>query len=317
MAGKVSHLSLVHALFGNAFSISRWYIPGHDGIDLAAKEGTPIRAVSDGRVWWAKDARKLSKRDAYAGWAYGGGNVVDIDVGDGKRAQYAHLQTIMVREGQYVKKGQVIGTVGRTGGLHSDGSQGGPGSEFYGPHLHFGIWDVKRVKMIEPTTYLLAAKSGYSGPLPTGTEDNSGKNADDQTRMGGWGVPEGTILTKEVVDEIITRMDKAGLFKTPDSNPVSEAMAIDTTRKLLYSHIGEPWQPSTTGTIQTQLGDAAVQANALGSLAVSVSDIVMKLTDPANWIRILALLAGMAMVAYGVVSIGRATGVSLPVPHPY
>lgn len=97
----------------------------HCGIDLAAPKWTAIYAVRAGEV-------------VYAGWDNtGGGNYVSINHGDGYKTQYMHMQTISVTEGQQVKKGQVIGYVGKTGNTT-------------GYHLHFtirkwneknGVWD--------------------------------------------------------------------------------------------------------------------------------------------------------------------------------
>jgi len=299
----VNLLDLVRDLWGDSFSISRWYIPGHDGVDLPAKVGTPVRAVASGTVSFAKDARLLSSSTAGKGWAIGGGNVVNIDVSNKLTTQYAHLDTILVREGQYVKQGDIIGRVGKTGGLLAGGAQGGAGAEFFGAHLHFGLWNRTTNKMVNPTTFLLAQRAGWGSDI--GAIGNP---------MGGWGVPEGTILTRKIVDEIIARMDAAGLFRVEGvSNPVSEAMAIDTTRKLLYAQIGKPWTQATSDPLQGEILKAAQQADALGSLAGSVATIVGKLSDPGNWARILALLVGVGVAGYGGINVLRATaGVSVP-----
>jgi len=97
----------------------------HRGIDLAAPKWTTIHAVRAGEV-------------TYAGWDNGGGgNYVSIEHGDGYKTQYLHMEAIAVKEGQLVKKGQIIGYVGSTG--NSTGN-----------HLHFavrkwneknGVWD--------------------------------------------------------------------------------------------------------------------------------------------------------------------------------
>lgn len=306
---SVSLLDLVRDLWGKGFRISRWYIPGHDGIDLPAAAGTPVRAVSSGKVSFAKDARLLSMKEAGKGWAIGGGNVVNIDVNSGLTAQYAHLQTINVREGQYVKAGDIIGTVGRTGGMLNNGQQGGAGSLFSsGDHLHFGLWDRKKNRMIDPTAWLMAQRAGWGNNSSPIRDVWDGGSA-----MGGWGVPEGTILTKEIVDNIIDRMDAAGLFDSPAGSALAEAMAIDTTRKLLYAQIGKPWQPSTTDGLQDQIASAAREADALGSLAVSVGGAIGALSDPGNWVRILGLFAGALAFGIGTYGVLRATGEPLRV----
>lgn len=85
----------------------------HDGLDIAAPEGTPIRAVEDGEVIYSDRLR-------------GYGNTVIIRHGGGIASVYAHNQVNLVREGQQVGRGEIIARVGSTGRVT-------------GPHLHFEI----------------------------------------------------------------------------------------------------------------------------------------------------------------------------------
>ena len=86
----------------------------HNGIDLAAPKNTPIVAARDGKV-------------TFAGYQEGGaGNYVWINHGDGYKTIYMHMTRYIVKEGDYVQAGQIIGYVGSTG--YSTGN-----------HLHFGI----------------------------------------------------------------------------------------------------------------------------------------------------------------------------------
>ncbi len=85
----------------------------HQGIDLAAPEGSPIRAVQAGVVVFA---------DPYAGY----GNLVVIQHQGRITTHYGHCQSLRVKPGQRVNAGQIIATVGNTG--HSTG-----------PHLHFEL----------------------------------------------------------------------------------------------------------------------------------------------------------------------------------
>lgn len=88
----------------------------HKGIDIHARKGTPVVAISDGviveRDHTLIGGKTLWLKSSAHGW----------------KAYYAHLDKQFVREGQYVRKGQVIGTIGNTGNARSTP-----------PHLHFGI----------------------------------------------------------------------------------------------------------------------------------------------------------------------------------
>ena len=85
----------------------------HDGIDISAPEGTPIRVVADGEVLYSGDLR-------------GYGNLVIVRHDEGLVSVYAHNETNLVGKGERVTRGQVIARVGSTGRVT-------------GPHLHFEI----------------------------------------------------------------------------------------------------------------------------------------------------------------------------------
>ncbi|HRX77144.1 MAG TPA: M23 family metallopeptidase, partial [Candidatus Cloacimonadota bacterium] len=85
----------------------------HDGVDYRARYGTPIYAVANGTVTSAR-------------WNGGYGKEVRIKHPSGYTTLYAHLSSIGVRNGQTVKRGQVVGRVGSTG-------------VSTGAHLHFGL----------------------------------------------------------------------------------------------------------------------------------------------------------------------------------
>ena len=83
----------------------------HYGLDFAADEGTKIKAMLDGTV-------TLAESDLY----YTGGTLI-FDHGHGISTLYMHMQKILVKKGQKIKQGDVIGTVGSTGratGAHLD-----------------------------------------------------------------------------------------------------------------------------------------------------------------------------------------------------
>lgn len=150
-------IDAVGALFGPGFEISRPYSDDHDGVDIKATRGTRLAAVDDGTVSYAEDARTDTEAHSLKHWAMGGGNVVNVDIGNRRTVQYAHLDTIAVNVGDKVVRGQRIGTVGSTGNAS-------------GPHVHLGYWH-HGVGMIEPTVYLAElAGQRLPSPLPAEVE---------------------------------------------------------------------------------------------------------------------------------------------------
>ena len=95
------------------------YTATHHGIDICASEGTPIYAVASGTV-------SFSGYGQY-GHGYGGyGNVVVINHGNNTQTLYGHCYSLVVKKGQSVSQGQLIGFVGNTG-------------MSYGNHCHFEV----------------------------------------------------------------------------------------------------------------------------------------------------------------------------------
>lgn len=91
----------------------------HEGVDIFAKRGTPVVAAVDGRIF----------RTGNSG--LGGKQVWLRDGLLGNSLYYAHLDSIIAKDGTSVKIGDTLGTVGNTGN-----AEGGA------PHLHFGIYSV-------------------------------------------------------------------------------------------------------------------------------------------------------------------------------
>ena len=85
----------------------------HEGMDFAARKGTPIKAAASGVVTWS------APFDNY-------GNVVELDHGNGYITRYAHNDQNLVSPGDRVEKGARIATMGDSG-------------RATGPHLHFEI----------------------------------------------------------------------------------------------------------------------------------------------------------------------------------
>jgi len=100
----------------------------HEGIDISAQQGTPIRAALAGIV--------VNVRDSVA---YG--KVVEVDHGRGLRTIYCHCSEITVMPNERVEKGQTIARVGMTGNATS-------------PHLHFEV--LVEGERVDPLKYLPA-----------------------------------------------------------------------------------------------------------------------------------------------------------------
>lgn len=99
-----------------SFWFSPWGKSGvHKGIDIFAKEGTPVIATCSGFVVSAE-----SNND--------GGNVVSILGPKWRIHYYAHLKSIKVRNGEFIEQGKEVGTVGTTGNAVGKA-----------PHLHYAI----------------------------------------------------------------------------------------------------------------------------------------------------------------------------------
>ena len=98
----------------------------HEGIDVTASTGTPVRAAAAGTI-------------IHAGWLGGYGNLVVVDHGNGLATAYAHASAILVVVGQQVGQGEMVSLVGSTGNSS-------------GPHLHFEV----RVNgvAVDPLLYL-------------------------------------------------------------------------------------------------------------------------------------------------------------------
>ena len=108
----------IHPVYG--------YKKFHYGVDLAASSGTPIKATRAGTVTVAK-------------YSSSAGYYVTLDHGDGFSSQYMHMTHYIVKKGQKVDAGQVIGYVGSTGAST-------------GPHLHFSI--LYKGSHVNPAKYI-------------------------------------------------------------------------------------------------------------------------------------------------------------------
>lgn len=100
----------------------------HKGVDMACAKGVPVYASGDAIV----ENTDIGRRRV------GYGKQVLLNHEFGYKTRYAHLNEILVEEGQKVKRGQLIGTVGNTGGST-------------GPHLHYEV--IYMGKVVNPVNY--------------------------------------------------------------------------------------------------------------------------------------------------------------------
>jgi len=98
----------------------------HNGLDIASRSGTPVAAAATGTV-------------QFSGWKAGYGEFITISHGYNFSTGYGHLSKILVKQGEKVQKGDIIGRVGSTG-------------RSTGPHLHLEI--LVNGQTVDPLTYL-------------------------------------------------------------------------------------------------------------------------------------------------------------------
>ena len=98
----------------------------HKGIDFAGSEGQAVVATAAGVVTWS-------------GSMFGYGNLVEIDHGNGLKTRYGHNESLTVRVGDVVTKGEKIANMGSTG-------------RSTGPHVHYEV--LRNGKQIDPQKYV-------------------------------------------------------------------------------------------------------------------------------------------------------------------
>lgn len=98
----------------------------HKGLDFAGRLGDPVVATGAGLVTWA-------------GERYGYGQLVEVDHGDGLVTRYGHHKDLLVKVGDVVTKGQIIGLMGKSG-------------RATGAHVHYEV--LKNGKQTDPLPYV-------------------------------------------------------------------------------------------------------------------------------------------------------------------
>jgi murein DD-endopeptidase MepM/ murein hydrolase activator NlpD len=113
-AGRISTVFGVRRYYNGVFARDYY----HRGVDYAGGAGSAVMAPASGYI-------KLVGKEAEGFRVHG--NTIGIDHGQGVVSIFLHLQDIYVKEGDFVRAGQTIGTIGSTGAST-------------GPHLHWGLY---------------------------------------------------------------------------------------------------------------------------------------------------------------------------------
>ena len=118
---------------------------GHNGIDLRAQVGTPVRAAESGVIKATGNSDYICPRGSYGKW-------VLIEHSNKLATLYAHLSLVRVSPRQEVGRGDIIGYSGNTGYTT-------------GPHLHFTVYDARTVELRQSRVCGILPYGGYLNPL--------------------------------------------------------------------------------------------------------------------------------------------------------
>jgi murein DD-endopeptidase MepM/ murein hydrolase activator NlpD len=146
----------------------------HPGVDIPVPSGTSIKAPLDGVV---KTANINHNRMC--------GGTIDIDYGNGFWSRFCHCRRIDVKEGDIVKRGQVVGLTGGKKGETGAGNSGGP-------HLHFTL--KKDGKLVDPMKYIDKIDAGTSDFSMSGATQSS--DGDSKTNWDDFFSGDGKLTSK-------------------------------------------------------------------------------------------------------------------------
>lgn len=149
----------------------------HPGVDIPVPSGTSIKAPLDGVV---KTANINHNRMC--------GGTIDIDYGNGFWSRFCHCSKIDVKEGDIVKRGQVVGLTGGKKGETGAGNSGGP-------HLHFTL--KKDGKNVDPMKYIDKINAGTSDFSMSGATQSS--DGDSKTNWDDFFNKDTSKLLNKVV----------------------------------------------------------------------------------------------------------------------
>ena len=126
LAGRPVRKGWMSSRFGHRVDPINGKRAWHNGVDFAGKEGADVIAVAAGVV-------------VFAGERSGYGRMVEINHGSGYSTRYGHHKELVVKAGDIVRKGEVIGLMGSSG-------------RSTGPHVHFEVF--KNGRVVDPSTYI-------------------------------------------------------------------------------------------------------------------------------------------------------------------
>jgi murein DD-endopeptidase MepM/ murein hydrolase activator NlpD len=125
-AGWPAEGGFVSSGFGHRADPFTGQIAFHEGVDIASRFGSPIRAMADGVVSFAGDKPQYGK-------------TVEVTHGQGLATRYAHTLSLLAKVGDKVQRGDAIALVGSSG-------------RSTGPHVHFEV--LRDDKVVNPSRYL-------------------------------------------------------------------------------------------------------------------------------------------------------------------
>ncbi len=124
-------------------------LSAHEGVDIAMPKGTPVYATAAGKVLIAENRYVTGK---------GGGRHIVIDHSNGFQTRYMMLDTVLVKNGQKVKRWDMIGRVGQTG-------------RATGPHLHYEV--IEDGRPVNPERFMLTSANSENPSLESVSIDKA------------------------------------------------------------------------------------------------------------------------------------------------
>jgi murein DD-endopeptidase MepM/ murein hydrolase activator NlpD len=247
----------------------------HRGIDIAAPEGTTVRAAADGIVAYADNGVR------------GYGNLVMIVHANGWMTMYAHNSRITVQPGYRVRRGERIALVGQTGIAH-------------GPHVHFELWEGGHA--IDPAALMdggpafvdrLAARAAARGDVPP-PEEVTAADRPEEPELRPW--VEGEIPPPPSEPPPALELGGRALFEHLLEHPIPAAIepAGRTFSTLLTpvrgGHVSRGYR-SARAPLELEGEDgAAVRAAADGTVVfageIAERGAVVALAHPNGWVTI-------------------------------